>query len=259
MRIATYNVWYPQIEIRAEQLLREIDRIDADAIGLQEVPPGFYEQLAANSQYAHCRYVPYPDEPGSEKVGLTILCKHPILEHISLADSIAHSIIFDQNGIRFSLTNVHLPWDSVLEKERQIVAVDRFIHGQKDEAHFFALLGDFNSTMQSSVHHYLLGDRSLLGCEAKPYWNDLAAAHAALQHYPLAPTLDFVHNPRWRGKNSVYVPDTCDRIYVMESFNWDYAFDLRDVQIFGKEVSQKTGYAPSDHYGVAADAEFRLA
>ena len=266
MRFATYNVWYPEIDIRAKQLLAEIDKVDADVIGLQEVPPAFYEELVRKCKYEHCRYVPYADEymDIDEKIGLAILCKHPIAEHFSLFDSaengnsIAHNVIFETGGIRFSVTNVHLPWDSVLAKEQQIVAVDKFIHAQKDNANFFILLGDFNCALNSSVHHYLLGEQTLLGCESKPYWNDLAGAHAALHDYAIAPTLDFVNNPRWRGKNTVYVPDTYDRIYVMESFNWDYTFSLHDVRIFGTEVSQKTGYAPSDHYGVFADVEFNL-
>ena len=266
MRFATYNVWCPKIDIRAEQLLAEIDKVDADAVGLQEVPPLFYEELVRECKYKYCKYVSCAGEhtDEDEKVGLAILCKHPIVEHVSLFDSvengnsIAHNVIFEVEGIRFSVTNAHLPWDSVLEKEKQIVAVDKFIHAQKDNAHFFVLLGDFNCTLNSSVHRYLLGDQSLLGCESKPYWNDLASAHAALNNYTVAPTLDFVNNPRWRGGNTVYIPDTCDRIYVMESFHWDYVFDLCDVKVFGTDVSQKTGFAPSDHYGVLAEVKFSL-
>ena len=264
MRFATYNVWYPEINIRAEQLLAEIDRVDADVIGLQEVPPAFYEEIARKCKYEYCKYVLCADEPEDEKMGLAILCKHPIIEHFSLFDStenrnsVAHNAIFEAAGIRFSVTNAHLPWDSVLAREKQIVAVDKFIHAQKDKAHFFILLGDFNCTLNSSVHRYLLGDQTLLACESKPYWNDLAGSHATLNNYAVAPTLDFVNNPRWRGKNTVYVPDTCDRIYIMESFDWDYSFSLRDVKIFGTEISPKTGYAPSDHYGVLAEANFSL-
>jgi len=255
MRFATYNIWYEGIDIRAAQLFMEIDKTDADVIGLQEVPPDFYEQLTRECKYKHSAYAAIDDE-----VGLAIVSKHPILAETSLVESgaLAQNIFFEKDGMRFSVTNVHLPWDSALEKEKQIVAVNAFIHKQKDAAHFFVLLGDFNSTMASGVHHFLMGDCSLLGHESKPYWNDLAYAHASLNGYTVAPTLDFVNNPRWRGENTVYVPDVVDRIYVMESFNWDYTFDLHDVRVFGKEVSSKTGFAPSDHYGVLADADFRI-
>ena len=197
MKIATYNVWYPKIDIRAEQLLAEIDRLDADIIGLQEVPPVFYEEIVRKCKYKYCKYVPYADAYADayvdedEKIGLAILCKHPIVEHFSLFDSaengnsVAHNVIFEAAGIRFSATNVHLPWDSAIEKEKQIVAIDKFIHAQKDKVHFFLLLGDFNCTLNSSVHRYLLGDQTLLVCESKPYWNDLASAHAALNNYDM--------------------------------------------------------------------------
>lgn len=259
MKIATYNVWYENIHRREEQLIREINSLDADIIALQEVPPDFYQRLTGTGGYAQHAYLPHDAE-----MGLAFLSRHPIREVFSLFDSaeysgsIAHNTIIEAGGIRFSVTNVHLPWDSALEKEKQIVAIDRFIHSQKDKAHFFILLGDFNSTLASSVHAYLLGDQTLSGCEAKPYWNDLAYAHAMLNGHSAAPTLDFVNNPRWRGKNTHYVPDTCDRIYIMESFNWDYAFELRGVHIFGRDVSEKTGYAPSDHYGVQAEVDFMV-
>ena len=258
MKIATYNVWYPNIDIRAKQLIETINSTDADIIGLQEVPPGFYNERVADLNYPHHFYTSYYEE-----CGLALLSKYPFVEQHSLygsqeLSSIAHSVIVEIEGVRFSVTNVHLPWDSVLAKETQIVAINKYIHAQEDSAHFFILLGDFNCTLSSSVHHFLLGDQSLLGCEANPYWNDLASVHAELNGYHVAPTLDFVNNPRWKGKNTNYVPDVCDRIYIMESFCWDNEFRLLDVAVFGKEVSLDTGYAPSDHYGVLAEVEFTV-
>jgi len=259
MKIATYNVWYENIGIRTTQLIDEINNIDVDVMGLQEVPPSFYEKLITNVKYPYHAFVSYDEE-----MGLAFLSKYPIDKEFSLFESaefdnsIAHNVIVDKNGTRLSITNVHLPWDSALAKEKQIVAIDRYIHAQKDEVHFFILLGDFNCTLSSSVHNYLLGNQTLLGCESKPYWNDLAGVHAALNGYDVISTLDFVNNPRWRGKNTNYVPDTCDRIYIMESFNWDNVFSLWNVNIFGKEVSPKTGFAPSDHYGLLAEVDFTV-
>jgi hypothetical protein len=97
-----------------------------------------------------------------------------------------------------------------------------------------------------------------LGCEANPYWNDLASVHAALNGYNNVPTLDFVNNPRWGGKNTNEIPAVFDRIYIMNCYNWDYEFELCDVSVFGKEVSSVTGYAPSDHYGLLADVKFKI-
>ncbi len=259
MKIASYNVWYENISIRAEQLIEEIHKTNADIIGLQEVPIAFYESLKTTINLPHHVYLPHDEEMGLAFFGKHPICDYfPLYESAEFDNSIAHNILIEVNGIRFSITNVHLPWASALEKEKQIVAIDRFIHSQKDKAHFFILLGDFNSSLSSSVHHFLLGDQTLSGCEAKPYWNDLAGVHAALNHYETIPTLDFVNNPRWRGRNTNYIPDTCDRIYIMESFNWDYQFKLLDIKIFGRDVSSRTGYAPSDHYGVLAEVDFTV-
>ncbi|MDR1025083.1 MAG: endonuclease/exonuclease/phosphatase family protein [Treponema sp.] len=258
MKIATYNVWNNDIDIRTEQLIQEIDLIDVDIIGLQEVPQCFFTQLIERSRYTYHVYCKYQ----GQNEGLAFLGKYPLSTPVFLNEknefdnSLALSVIIKINDIRFSVTNVHLPWDSVLAKERQIVAIDRFIREMKDHVDFSILLGDFNCTGSSSVHHFLLGDQTILGCEAKPYWNDLASVHAALNNYNVVPTLDFINNPRWGGKNTNYIPDTCDRILIKESYNWDFEFKLRKVNIFGKDVSSKTGFAPSDHYGLLAEVEF---
>ena len=53
-------------------------------------------------------------------MGLAILCKHLIIKHFSLfngvedGNSIAHNIVFEKEVIRFSVTNVHFSWDSVM-------------------------------------------------------------------------------------------------------------------------------------------------
>jgi len=192
------------------------------------------------------------------------LSKHKILSSYFLNESeefnnsLALNVIIEINGIKYSITNVHLPWDSVLEKEKQIVAIDKYIHKQKEQVNFFILLGDFNCTLNSSVHRYLLGDQSLLGFESKPYWNDIASVHAFLNNYNITPTLDFINNPRWKGKNTNYIPDTCDRILIMESYNWDFEFMLKNVCVFGKDVSSETGFAPSDHYGLYSEVDFKI-
>jgi endonuclease/exonuclease/phosphatase family metal-dependent hydrolase len=258
MKIATYNVWNKDIDMRMEQLIQEINNIDVDIIGLQEVPPKFWTYVIDKINYKNYTYFMYQ----GQNEGLAFLSKHEIKKSFFLNksdefdNSFALNVIIEINGIRFSVTNVHLPWASALVKEKQIVSIDRYIHRQKDQVDFFILLGDFNCTEGSSVHHYLLGDQSLLGCEAKPYWNDLARVHASLNNYDIVPTLDFVNNPRWGGKNTNYIPDTCDRILIMESYNWALEFKLKNVCIFGKNISPKTRFAPSDHYGLLADVEF---
>jgi endonuclease/exonuclease/phosphatase family metal-dependent hydrolase len=258
VKIATYNVWNKDIDIRTEQLIQEINDIDVDIIGLQEVPPKFWAYIIKKINYNSHTYFMYKNQ----EEGLAFLSKHNIKNPVFLNESnefdnsLALSVIFELKDIKFSVTNVHLPWDSVLAKEKQIVAIDKYIHSQRDKVDFSILLGDFNCTESSSVHHYLLGDQSLLGYESKPYWNNLAGVHAYFNNYDTIPTLDFVNNPRWAGKNTNYIPDTCDRILIMESYNWDYEFKLKNVCVFGKNISIKTGFAPSDHYGLLAEIDF---
>ncbi len=257
MRIATYNIWNDEntLELRAKQIVKEISTVNADIIGLQEVSTEFYNNyLVKESGYVHHVFMQYP----GEEEGLVILSKYPLIflealyQREDYANSMAMNAFFMVDGLRFSLTNVHLPWDSVGKREHQILAIER--HLSEQNADFHILLGDFNSGIGSSVHRYLVGDQTLQGCEAKPCWNDLAAAYTARVGEPVKTTLDTVHNPRWEGKKSIYVPEVMDRIYIRDHWN---ETELESVQIFGTAVSKKTGYAASDHYGVVAEVNFR--
>lgn len=254
MRIATYNVWNDDRGGRArrEQLVHEIETVNADVIALQEVrPEQFRDDLAG--LYPHAVFRVY----AGEDEGLAILSRHPIHETTWLHElpehgcSAALNVLIDCGNRRVSVTNLHLPWDSALEKEKQIVAIDRFIHGQEADVHI--LLGDFNGSTNSSVHRFLTGEQTLLGCEARPYWYELSSAFAATHGQPLPPTLDFLHNPRWGGRNTTEIPIAADRVYVMLREGTD---DLRRVWRFGMDVSPESGLAASDHYGLAAEIRF---
>lgn len=52
---------------------------------------------------------------------------------------------------RVSLTNLHVPWDSVKLQEEQIVAINKLIEMQKEEVDYFIMLGDFNSGVNTNV------------------------------------------------------------------------------------------------------------
>ena len=194
-----------------------------------------------------------------EEEGLAILSKFPIRNTVFLYEreefkySVALHVSFEAEGMKFSLTNVHLPWDSVKKREEQIVAINTFLHA-KQEADFFLLLGDFNSDTGSSVDRFLRGEQTLNGAEANPCWNDLASAYAARCNETVKATLDVVHNPRWAGTKSIYTPETMDRIYLMD--HW-YETRLESVRLFGTEVSPETHLAPSDHYGLVAEVMFK--
>lgn len=257
MKIATYNIWNDEktLELRAKQIMGEIRKVNADIIGLQEVPTDFYyNYLAVESGYEHHSFMQYP----GEEEGLAILSRYPLVFQEALyqskryANSLAMNVFFLVDDMSFSLTNVHLPWDSVNAREHQILGIDRQFWEQN--ADFHILLGDFNGDMGSSVDGYLCGDRTLHGYEANPPWNDLARAYAARIGEPVRATLDTVKNPRWAGKNSIYPPEVMDRIYIRD--HWQET-ELLSVQLFGTEVSGETGYAASDHYGVVAEVIFR--
>ena len=257
MKIATYNIWNDEatLELRAKQIIEEIRAVEADVIGLQEVSTEFYKNhLATDSGYVHHVFMQYP----GEEEGLAMLSRYPLIflealyQRENYANSIAMNAFFMVDGVRFSLTNVHLPWNSVAVREHQILAIDR--HLGEQNADFHILIGDFNSDIASSVDRYLCGEQTLHGYEAKPCWNDLARAYAARSGEAIKPTLDTVHNPRWAGKKSMYAPEVMDRIYIRD--HW-HETELEAVKVFGTEVSKKTGYAASDHYGVVAEVNFK--
>ena len=251
MKLATYNIWNDKRggEARRRQIVQEIQATEADLIGLQEVAPSVFREYLG-TLYPHALFRAYP----GEEEGLAILSRYPILEATWLherEDCAALNAVVDAEGRRLSVTNLHLPWDSALQKERQIVAINRFARGQ--DADICVLLGDFNGGLNSSVHRFLLGEQSLLEEEANPYWYELGETWAAVCGKPLPPTLDFLRNPRWGGKNNTEIPVAADRLYVRLHEGMD---DLRAVSLFDTAVSPVSGYAASDHYGVAAEIIF---
>lgn len=259
MKIATYNVWNDSnnIDVRTEQLIQEIINVDADIIGLQEVIPSFWETLIKHSGYIHQEYRIFKNRGD----GLVFLCKYPFensfffYDNTEFQNSLAFNITFKVNGMNFSATNVHLPWDSIIAKEKQIVAVNEYANGQKDNIDFFILLGDFNCSYRSSVHGFLTGEQTLLNCEVNPIWNDFAEYHALRNNYNIVPTLDFSRNPRWGGNDNKQIPVACDRIYLMDNAkHFDYR--VENVSIFGTSISPQTELSPSDHYGVLAEVGF---
>lgn len=258
MKIATYNVWNENKGkgSRFQQLIQEINTVDADIIGLQEVTPYFYnEVLIKETTYKYHIYGKYPNEDE----GLAILSKYPITNYFTLYDreefdhSIALNVLFEVNELKFSFTNVHLPSESIKDQENQIIAIDRYLQSQQEKADFFILLGDFNGGIDSSVNRYLIGGQTLHGYESNPYWNELSSAYAAFSGQPIKATLDIINNPRWAGKKTLYTPSTMDRIYIME--NW-FNTSLESVHIFGTDISPINHLSASDHYGVIAEVTF---
>ncbi|MCL2772722.1 MAG: endonuclease/exonuclease/phosphatase family protein [Oscillospiraceae bacterium] len=255
MRLATYNIWNETKGRgnRINQIVNEIASVNADIIGLQEVTEPTFNILTERLGYKYHTFAMYYDEDE----GLAFFSKFPIDEVFFLnesaeyANSRALHALINADGSSFSTINLHLPWDSILEKEKQIVAIykyNQYANSKKDGVSQI-IMGDFNCALTSSVHNYLIGEQSLSGREVNPYWDDLASNYAAINGLPNKATLDFQKNPRWRD-NTTETPVIYDRIYVAGVSN------IKNVDIFGTAISPETGLSASDHYGVFADVEF---
>ncbi len=258
MKIATYNVWNENKGIggRFDQLSREINRVNADIIGLQEVTTRFFQEvLEKTTDYPYRVYRKYE----TEDEGLAILSRYPLEDCVFLHDhreyqhSRALKVEFRVGRARFSLINLHLPSESPKAQEDQLIAINNYLIREKDRWDYIIMLGDFNGGIHSSGHRYLTGEQTLKGHESNPLWDELSSAYSVLNDLPLRATLDCVNNPRWKGKNTFYLPSVMDRIYIMD--NWVHK-TLKSVEIFGTEVSPENQLAPSDHYGVVAEVAF---
>ena len=259
MKIATYNVWNENKGIgnRFDQLIDEINNVDADIIGLQEVTTHFFNNvLKVKTNYKYFEFRKYHDEDE----GLAILSRYPFEECFFLNSSEEYeysrglNVKFTVEGSRFSLMNVHLPSDSARLQEQQILIMDKYFGALKDQVDYIIMIGDYNGGIESSVHRYLTGEQTISGNEPCMRWDEMSSAYAALNGVPLIPTLDCLNNPRWKGKNTFYIPSVMDRIYIMD--NW-VSKSIVAVSNFGMEVSPVNNLCASDHYGVVADISFK--
>lgn len=252
MRIATWNLWNDECcqAARNRDAAEILSHLDAVCIALQEVSAAFRDQYCLkSSSFPHCFYVSHP----GEEEGLALLSKTPFLSTESLFVQGVPAIyaVADLHGLRCGITNVHLPWDSVRKREEMIVTINEFLTRKQADPQLQFLTGDFNGMDEhDSVDRFLRGAQSLHGCEVNPVWYDLALAHHARLGQTPPPTLDVVHNPRWKDSRSVYSPLRMDRIYVRPG---EQTLRLNGVSLFGCGISPESGFSPSDHYGVLAD------
>lgn len=247
MKIASYNLWDSSsgMPLRFGQLRDEIRAADADILCLQEVDcPSTHRILSEDCGYTHSHHL--------EKAGVSILSRWPLVEAHNF--EFACAALIKAPGHTLLAANVHLPWNSALKRERAITELTAAL--QNIPADYTLLSGDFNGSDHSSVHRFLLGDQSLLGCEA--YYFDLAEAYAETTGIPPEPTLNFRKNPRWgviNPANTIEVSGRFDRIYLKNPYPAEFP-QLRRFSLFGTAVSEKTQLAASDHYGVCAELAF---
>lgn len=250
MKIATFNIWNSDrgMPLREQQIINELKALSSDIICLQEVKAEIYNKLTSEiSEYKYNYYHHFNNECD----GLVIFSKYPILTKKHTKCAILTTCEYANNT--YLVVNVHLPWDSAIHKEQYIVDIIKEI--DSIDADYAILTGDFNCSENSSVHHYLTGERTLLNSEANPSWYDIAEVYAEITNTKLENTLDLRNNPRWKSKNFTYTSSRLDRIYIRDAFPKSPP-QLKYFSLFGKNIDEQSGYCASDHYGVVAEIDF---
>ena len=247
MRLATYNIWHSDVGMpaRTEDLIEVLKALQADILCLQEVRDNEYHNLLVGQLgYPYHTFCAHE----GEVEGLSLLSHFPIETLKCLPYAIAVKLVV--NSVSLLVANIHLPWDSVLKREKASIPLHDALSAIPADLRLIA--GDFNSAEKSSVQQFFLGEASLLGKEACPCWFDLAEGFACRRSTTADATLNFCKNPRWKNEQTVETNQRFDRILLQNPYPNPFP-RLESVDIFGTEVSPKTGLAPSDHYGVYAD------
>lgn len=249
MRIATYNVWNSEdgMPQRETYIINEILSIKADIVCLQEVRNRAQaENIAVQTGYEHFFF----DNYEGEDEGLCVLSHIPFAQTASWLDT-ANAIYcsFFWNEKEFAVVNLHLPWASVLQREKQIIDIVTRVNAEKSDYAFLA--GDFNCSDTSDVQRFLTGDCSLKNMEANPCWYDLASAYAELTGTNSECTLDFRKNPRFQH-NTIETNLRVDRILLRNTYPCEFPI-LKECSLFGKRIYQDIGLSASDHYGIVIE------
>lgn len=249
MKIATYNIWNSEsgMPTRNQYIINEIRKVSADIICLQEVKN--IQQAELIAQQAQYKYM-FFDTYNYEDEGLCILSKFPLYQQVSLLKNINviyTSVMIEEEII--GIVNLHLPWDSALSRENQIVSA--ISHLEKEKWQYTFILGDFNCSNNSDVQRYLLGECTIKNSEVNPCFFDLAESYAELINIKAEHTLNFRDNPRFQ-KNSIEKNQRFDRILLRNPYPAEFPV-LKNCYVWGKQVYEDIALAASDHYGVLID------
>ncbi len=252
MRFATYNLWNSEqgMPRRASWQRQVLSRVAADVVCLQEVPGAApVEALARELGYPHVHFAAYP----GEEEGLAMLSRLPLTDRrVFYPKASAIYAAVDCRGQTVGVANLHLPWDSPLQREREIVAL---LDGLRAETcGQLLMMGDFNGSDRASIHGFLLGECTLNGAEARPCYFDLAQSFAQRRGREPEATLDFQRNPRF-AQNTVEINGRFDRMYLRNPYPAPFP-TLVCCGVFGQEICSDNGLAASDHWGVMAELAF---
>lgn len=252
MKIATYNIWNSRegMPYRIEHIAEEIQKTGADIICLQEVcNRKMAEEISISDDRNFCYFENYI----SEDEGLAILSNTPFIGTGTLSGR-ANAVvgIFEVCDKKLCVANIHLPWDSPMNREKQIIEINSYL--EEENFDYAILAGDFNCTETSDVNRFLLGECLLNGKGAKHNWYDLALSYAERTMSKPEPTLNFTKNPRFKN-NTIEVSSRVDRIMLRNTYPMDFP-KLKSCRTFGQKVYDETNLSASDHYGVLVEIEF---
>lgn len=247
MKIATYNIWDSDMGmlIRFRQLTDEINRMKADIICLQEVSD-------VEKHHSFSKLCGYDYSHWQPQTGLSILSRYPIDKTDDFEYGTSAHIQLESKTLL--VINVHLPWEKAFLREKAIVNIVENISNIK--ADYTLIMGDFNSSENSSIHRFLTNEQSLLGVDA--YYFDLAEVSAEMTGTKTLATLNFRENPRWgiaEPKNTIEVNQRFDWILLKNPYPAKLP-KLKNCTLFGTQIAKETSLAASDHYGIMVEIEF---
>lgn len=248
--LATYNIWNSSegMPFRGECVLSEISKVMPDILCLQEVKDRVLAEKVASKLGMNYYFANYP----ADNEGICILSKYPVIEKDSwMVDSNAQYVQIEYENKRIGVVNLHLPWDSVLKREKCITTIVTKLKDKKWD--YLFVMGDFNCGDNSDVIRMMLGDCSIKGIEENPCFYDLASASAQLSNSCVKDTLNFRENPRFCN-NTVEVNQRFDRIFLCNTYPGTFP-KLIECDIFGTKIYPEIEMAASDHYGVYAKIE----
>lgn len=247
--LATYNIWNSDegMPFRAECIAKEIQKINPDILCLQEVKDKTMAYELADKLEMSCYFISY----GNDEGGICLLSAYPIIEKEDWMYVNAQYAAIQYNLKTLGIVNTHLPWDSVIKREKYISKiVSRLAEKNCD---YVFVLGDFNSGNDSDVFRMLKGECSLYEIEANPCYYDLALASTEVNETAVKSTLDFRNNPRFHD-NTIEINQRFDRIFFRNTYPVKFP-RLVECDIFGTKVYSEINLCASDHYGVYAVIE----
>lgn len=276
LKIVTLNVWHFNIErvARAVRIGREIKRLEADVVLLQEVPfetrEGESEFLEIIRQEAGMKishegiFAEVKDRQGYIYYdGIATLSNLPVIEqgiaHQLPGEEVHQSsyVVFNDEEQFFTVFNVHGIWGGHLAHKRESQFKSISTHASILEEHysgngiFTVLGGDFNTEPDSSVMRYLKGLQGL--GESGAYWIDAWELCGEGEGTTSTPHMKLFSETA-KSIGNQYPQDTPERRidYIMTK-GWLYGRRGMPLSIdlcFTEE--DKNGYTVSDHYGLVA-------